>query len=102
VFAGRSRVRRPRLDQTVRHDKHGRSQRGLATTRHGTLERRVAALERVVGRPVQAPVGEPSEQWASDEVRGLVRQGNKINAIKQLMAETGMGIKDARDIVDRL
>jgi ribosomal protein L7/L12 len=66
------------------------------------LERRVAALERVVGRPVQAPVGEPSEQWASDEVRGLVRQGNKINAIKQLMAETGMGIKDARDIVDRL
>jgi ribosomal protein L7/L12 len=66
------------------------------------LERRVAALERVVGRPVQAPVGEPSEQWASDEVRGLVRQGNKINAIKQLMAETGMGIKAARDIVDRL
>jgi ribosomal protein L7/L12 len=66
------------------------------------LERRVAALERVVGRPVQAPVGEPSEQWASDEVRGLVRQGNKINAIKQLMAETGMGIKEARDIVDRL
>jgi ribosomal protein L7/L12 len=66
------------------------------------LERRVAALERVVGRPVQAPVGEPSEQWASDEVRGLVRQGNKINAIKQLMAETSMGIKEARDIVDRL
>jgi large subunit ribosomal protein L7/L12 len=66
------------------------------------LERRVAALERVVGRPVQAPVDEPSEQWASDEVRGLVRQGNKINAIKQLMAETGMGIKEARDIVDRL
>jgi ribosomal protein L7/L12 len=66
------------------------------------LERRVAALERVVGRPVQAPVGEPSEQWASDEVRGLVRQGNKINAIKHLMVETGMGIKDARDIVDRL
>ena len=66
------------------------------------LERRVAALERVVGRPVQAPVGEPSGQWASDEVRGLVRQGNKINAIKQLMAETGMGITEARDIVDRL
>jgi ribosomal protein L7/L12 len=66
------------------------------------LERRVAALESVVGRPVQAPVGEPSEQWASDEVRGLVRQGNKINAIKHLMVETGMGIKDARDIVDRL
>ena len=66
------------------------------------LERRVAALESVVGRPVQAPVGEPSEQWASDEVRGLVRQGNKINAIKHLMVETGMGIKDAMDIVDRL
>ena len=66
------------------------------------LERRVAALERVVGRPVQAPVGEPSELWASDEVRRLVLQGNKINAIKQLMAETGMGIKEARDIVDRL
>jgi ribosomal protein L7/L12 len=66
------------------------------------LERRVAALERVVGRPVQAPVGEPSELWASDGVRRLAGQGNKINAIKQLMAETGMGIKEARDIVDRL
>ena len=65
------------------------------------LERRVAALD-VVGRPVRAPVGEPSELWASDEVRRLVLQGNKINAIKQLMAETGMGIKEARDIVDRL
>jgi ribosomal protein L7/L12 len=70
------------------------------------LERRVAALERAAydrGRaPSRPPIGEPSETWASDGVRRLVMDGNKIGAIKLLMEETGMGLKEAKDIVDRL
>jgi len=67
------------------------------------LERRVAALERAAGRaPTRPTAGDPSEIWASDNVRRLVMDGNKIGAIKLLMEETGMGIKQAKDVVDRL
>jgi ribosomal protein L7/L12 len=66
------------------------------------LERRVAALERAAGRaPTRPPTGEPSETWASENVR-RVMDGNKIGAIKLLMEETGMGLKQAKDVVDRL
>ena len=66
------------------------------------LEHRVAALERVVGRPVQAPVGEPSELWAVTRSGGLFCKETRSMRSNSLMAETGMGIKEARDIVDRL
>ena len=70
------------------------------------LERRVAALERAAfaaGRPVPpTPVGEPSETWASGTVRSLAMQGKKIEAIKLLREETGLGHKQAKNIVDRL
>jgi large subunit ribosomal protein L7/L12 len=49
------------------------------------LEHRVAALERAVGRaPTRPPPGEPSEAWASEGVRRLVMEGNKIGAMKLL------------------
>jgi large subunit ribosomal protein L7/L12 len=63
------------------------------------LEHRVAALERALGR---APPGEPSEAWASEGVRRLVMEGNKIGAMKLLGEETGVGLRQAKDIVDRL
>ena len=67
------------------------------------LEHRVAALERAAGRaPTRPPAGEPSEAWASANVRRLVMDGNKIGAIKLLMEETGMGLRQAKDVVDRL
>lgn len=69
------------------------------------LERRVAALERASasGHPVPAPpVGQPSEMMASQMVRQLALQGNKIAAIKLLRDETGLRLKEAKDIVDRL
>jgi ribosomal protein L7/L12 len=70
------------------------------------LERRVAALERGAHHggwtPSRPPIGEPSESWASDDVRRLAMQGNKIAAIKLLREETGLGLKEAKDIVDRL
>lgn len=32
----------------------------------------------------------------------LVRDGNKIGAIRQYREETGVGLKEAKDAVDRL
>jgi large subunit ribosomal protein L7/L12 len=72
------------------------------------LERRVAALERAVGHPAAPtpvpgqPAGRPGELMASPMVRQLALQGNKIAAIKLLREETGLGLKQAKDIVDRL
>jgi ribosomal protein L7/L12 len=67
------------------------------------LEHRVAALERALGRaPTRPPPGEPSEAWASEGVRRLVMEGNKIGAMKLLGEETGVGLRQAKDIVDRL
>ncbi|MDV3124428.1 ribosomal protein L7/L12 [Mycobacterium sp. 21AC1] len=70
------------------------------------LERRVAALERAAwaaGHSVAPrPAGHPSEMMASQMVRQLALQGNKIAAIKLLRDETGLKLKEAKDIVDRL
>lgn len=74
------------------------------------LERRVAALERAAfaaGRhvshaPPPVPVGVPSETLASGNVRNLLMQGRKIDAIKALREETGLSLKQAKDIVERL
>ncbi|GAS86210.1 ribosomal protein L7/L12 [Mycolicibacterium brisbanense] len=68
------------------------------------LERRVAYLERAAaaaGRPMPTP-GQPGELMASPMVRQLALQGKKIAAIKLLRDETGLGLKEAKDIVDRL
>ncbi len=70
------------------------------------LERRVAALERAAihngQTPGRLPVGEPDETWASDAVRRLAMEGNKIQAIKVFREETGLSLKQCKDIVDRL
>lgn len=69
------------------------------------LERRVAFLERAAvaaGRPAAPTPGQPGELMASPMVRQLALQGNKIAAIKLLRDETGLGLKEAKDIVDRL
>ncbi|MBN3455741.1 ribosomal protein L7/L12 [Mycobacterium sp. DSM 3803] len=62
------------------------------------LERRVAILERAAGiAPRPSPSG---ETVASDMVRQLAVQGNKIAAIKLLRDETGLGLREAKNIVD--
>lgn len=61
------------------------------------------ALERFLDRaPNRPPVGELSESWASEEVRRLAMSGNKIQAIKVFREETGLSLKECKDIVDRL
>lgn len=67
------------------------------------LERRVAALERAMGAAAPSrTVGEPNETWASVTVRNLVLQGKKIEAIKVFRDETGLSLREAKDIVERL
>ena len=38
----------------------------------------------------------------SAAVLDLVRQGNKIGAIKQYREETGVGLREAKDMIDKL
>ncbi|MBB3605135.1 large subunit ribosomal protein L7/L12 [Mycolicibacterium sp. BK556] len=71
------------------------------------LERRVAALEwalRGAGAP-PAPTPAPAPAatgQVSSEVLQLARQGKKIQAIKVLREQTGLGLKESKDIVDAL
>lgn len=66
----------------------------------------MAQLERAVrGYGIPIPVaydGAPTEALASPAVRRLAEDGKKLEAIKALVGETGMGLKEAKDIVDRL
>ncbi|MCX8564056.1 ribosomal protein L7/L12 [Mycolicibacterium mucogenicum] len=71
------------------------------------LERRVAILERAAlgGSVSPTPPARPQPSagpGVSPEVLRLAGAGQKIQAIKRLREETGMGLKQAKDIVDRL
>lgn len=72
------------------------------------LERRVAELEwalRSAGGPAPeqpAPVYDAASPPVSAEVRQLALEGKKIQAIKVLREQTGLGLKESKDIVDRL
>jgi large subunit ribosomal protein L7/L12 len=72
------------------------------------LERRVADLEWALrgagGQPPPAPAPgyDASSPTVSPEVLQLARAGQKIQAIKVLREQTGLGLKDSKDIVDRL
>ena len=91
----------------------GRSDDGLddggLRRRVEELERRVAALEwalrgagpRTEAAPamsVPSPAGPP----VSPEVVQLALAGKKIEAIKVLREQTGLGLKESKDIVDTL
>lgn len=82
--------------------------------RIAALERRVATLEQQVielsGRTAGTAGAlqsafEPEalgEQASSDEVRALVAEGKKIEAIKLVRERTGLGLADAKEFVERL
>jgi large subunit ribosomal protein L7/L12 len=71
------------------------------------LEQRVVALERALAhagieRTAPRPVGEFHDGWISAEVRAVAASGKKIEAIKLLREQTGLGLKEAKDAVERL
>lgn len=75
------------------------------------LERRVANLEWALrsaqsGPPAApapcAPAYDAAAGTVSPEVRQLALGGDKIHAIKLLREQSGLGLKESKDIVDRL
>ncbi|MCT1492696.1 ribosomal protein L7/L12 [Corynebacterium sanguinis] len=67
------------------------------TVRVAELERTVAALAQQAG--VDHPRRRP---LASDEVRRLLADGQPIAAIKELREQTGLGLAEAKRVVDRI
>ena len=75
------------------------------------LERRVLALELALGRGPRLRTGELADADAqigaprsgvSERVRQLAIGGNKIAAIKVLRDETGLGLREAKNVVEGL
>lgn len=73
------------------------------------LEERVAALERGAGSPAEREGGGLTERYGlgdplepSAHVRELAASGNLIEAIKTYRAETGAGLKEAKERVEAL
>ena len=61
-----------------------------------TLEKNPAAA-----RPAGLVATLRRAQEMSDEVKKLVKNGRKVEAIKLIREQTGMGLKEAKDLVDR-
>lgn len=69
------------------------------------LERRVAQLEwalRGAGSSAEADQVTEGQPGVSPEVLQLALRGQKIQAIKILREQTGLGLKESKDIVDGL
>jgi large subunit ribosomal protein L7/L12 len=79
---------------------------GYLVRRCDALEQRIAALERAMGAAGIAVPPPPAAPAAVDgvdaEIRDLVARGQKIQAIKLLRERTGVGLKEAKDVVDSL
>jgi len=68
------------------------------------LERRVLRLEQQL-ELLNGRLGfeNPRYRTSSDpEIEQLLRQGNKIEAIKVYRQKTGVGLKEAKDVIDEL
>lgn len=53
------------------------------------------------GNPPQGPI-RPASEECLQLVRQMVVQGHKLNAIKLVRDETGLGLKEAKDLVDEV
>lgn len=77
--------------------------------RIAALSRRVANLERLVEVLAERAGIEPDEleqlapdYWIPQDVKSLVAEGKQIQAIKVLRQHTGMGLREAKELVDRI
>lgn len=56
----------------------------------------------IVDGKAQLRTGRDADLWISTEVEDLARQGKRIEAIRLLREQAGIGLKDARIEVDRI
>jgi ribosomal protein L7/L12 len=75
-------------------------QRVRAVTKLGLKEAKDAVDE--IERTMQAENPPPAPVVLEDEVRDLLRQGKKIEAIKRYREATNLGLKEAKDAVDEI
>ena len=70
------------------------------------IERRLTELERRVGHLYEhngiEPPPEPEPAGPSDQVMAYIAEGKKIEAIQQLREETGLGLADAKRVVEEI
>ena len=71
------------------------------------LEDRIARLEKMLIALIDhldVPYDDSlvAEKRVSERVANLARSGRTIDAIKQYRLETGVGLAEAKDVVDRL
>ncbi len=69
------------------------------------LTQRVAKLERTVGFLLEyfhLKVPNAMDSAVSQELIDLVRRGKKIEAIKLYREQTGLGLKEAKEFIERL
>lgn len=65
-----------------------------------SLKKKIDIIDSKLNK-IAKQVGVPEEP-INDEIRQLVMEGKKIQAIKKLRDATGLGLKDAKDYVDNL
>lgn len=75
--------------------------RTLLMEPHRKTQARLACIESNLDRLLQHFGLEPPSTL-SPAVRDLLRQGKKINAIKAYREETGAGLREAKDAVERV
>jgi len=63
-----------------------------------TMDQRPGAVE----RPASLVATLRHAQEVSDAVQKLVAQGKRVDAVKLLREQSGIGLKEAKDLVDRL
>jgi large subunit ribosomal protein L7/L12 len=87
----------------------------LAMRRRGG-DRDLLAPPRMGGTAPPPPLSQPPRAWPASaapirgelpdalerEVRELLAAGNKIEAIKQVRAATGLGLREAKEMVERM
>ncbi|MHB8597578.1 MAG: ribosomal protein L7/L12 [Ktedonobacteraceae bacterium] len=74
-------------------------------SRLNRLEQKVDFLLNELGLAQKAeaslPVNNPGDSLMA-EVAALLRQNRKIEAIKMYREQTGVGLKEAKDVIDRM
>ena len=65
----------------------------------GLKEAKDAVDAHMQGLPVSVPVAQPADQLPASVMTAL-QSGNKIEAIKLLREQTGLGLKEAKDAVE--
>lgn len=63
---------------------------------------RIESMLRAIMNHLDVSFEEARRDGVSDGVRSLARRGRKIEAIKLYREETGLGLAEAKSVIDRL